>query len=180
MKNKNNKLYGDNYFEKLPYLRKRIDVLVKEKKFFEVSLWFSNIFESEITMILSFYERIIKLTDEICYKFLKEYNPRECEDIRKEKKTLGELKSELNRYLRDKDIMGLLENFIKTRNKIFHQFFETSEKPEIMEKEIESKIGNWWKLACKLSEEMNECLRNCNELFRARYQKLKNNQKVKN
>jgi len=162
---KGKNLYANNYFKRSDFLSDRIRELIKDKKFFEIVLWFSNIFEGELTIILSLYEKIIKHTDEIHHKFLLAYNPREPEDIRNESRTLGFLKNELSRYLRDKEIESLLKNFIETRNKIFHKFFETSEDPKITEKEIESRIDTWWRLAYQLNREMGKCFNNYNELL---------------
>lgn len=159
------KTYEDIYFDRLDYLKERISGLIKNNNFFEVILWFTNIIDAEITILLSLYEKNIKLADEIYTKFLKDYAPRSCEEIRQEGKTLGKLKNELTRYLKDKETIDLLTNFISVRNKINHKFFETSENPEIIEKEIKSNINNWWDLCYKLSEEMNKLLRQYNKLL---------------
>jgi len=173
MANQDKKTYEDIYFNRLDYLQKRIDSLIKNDNFFEVILWFANIIDAEITILLSSYEKNIKLTDEIYTNFLKDYVPHTCEEIRKEGKPLGVLKKGLNRFLKDKETIDLLEKFIKIRNKIIHKFFETSKDPIIIENEIKANINNWWKLVYKLSEEMNKCLRNYNKLLQVKYQTLK-------
>jgi len=165
MTNHNKKTYEDIYFDRLDYLQKRIDILIKNDNFFEVILWFANIIDAEITILLSLYEKNIKLVDEIYTNFLKDYKPRRCEDIRRKGKTLGELKEELSHYLGDKETLDLLEKFIFVRNKINHKFFETSENPADIENEIKVNINSWWKLIYKLSEEMNKLLKQYNELL---------------
>jgi hypothetical protein len=118
-----------------------------------VVLWFANIIDAEITILLSLYEKNIKLTDEIYTKFLKDYAPRSCEEIRRKGKSIGNLKNELRRYLKDEETKNLLGSFISVRNNIVHKFFETSENPAIIENAIKSNIKDWWKLCYKLSEE---------------------------
>lgn len=173
MNKQNDKTYEDIYFDRLDYLKRRIDGLIKNNNFFEVILWFANIIDAEITILLSLYEKNIKLTDKIYTKFLKDYVPRSCEEIRREGKSLGKLKNELNRYLKDKETIDLLGSFISIRNRINHKFFETSENPAIIEKEIKSNINNWWKLSYKLSEEMNKLLRQYNKLLNENIKMLK-------
>lgn len=162
--------FEDYYFRKLDFLENRIDNLSKEGKFLEIILWFGLIFEAELTILLSYYEQIIKDTGEVYGGILEEYQPRSTDEIRKQKKSLGKLKEELGQYLfhKNKKLNEQLKEFIDLRNRIIHQFFESQQNPSFIEGEIKSRklLENWWKLAWQLSEEMKRLLEERNRLLK--------------
>ncbi len=173
MNNKYNN-FEDNYFGRLDFLSKRIGDLTKEKRFFEIMLWFSVLFEAEITLLLSFYENNIKFIGDIQNSISKKFKCRSIRNIREERKTLGRLKEELSKHLDDKEILNSLVEFIELRNKTIHRFFDCNDNDLIFfERKIKFNIDKWWDLVYKLSEKMREILKENNELLKNESEKLK-------
>lgn len=168
-----NASFEDNYFKRLDSLSKRISDLEKNQNYFEIMLWFSLLFEAEITLLLSYYEENIKFVGDIQNSSSKQFKCRSIRSIRKERNTLGKLKEELNKHLEGKEVLNSLAEFIKLRNRATHRFFDCNDKDLIFfESEIKLNIYKWWNLAYELSEKMREILKENNELLGKKSEKL--------
>jgi hypothetical protein len=154
--------YEEIYFEtdKSKEIEERINDLIKNEKYIEAILWFATIFEAETTILLSLNEQIIKGLVEKNIDTINNFQARRADDIRKENKTLGSLKKELEKfYDKNHPLIKVLSDFIYLRNIIFHKIFETKLDVKWIEKNIvKTSLKNCYKLRNLLLKELNKSL----------------------
>jgi hypothetical protein len=155
--------YEEIYFEtdKSKEIEERINDLIKNKKYIEAILWFAAIFEAEATILLSLNEKIIKGLVERNTNIINNFQARKADDIRKESKTLGSLKKELEKfYDKNHPLIKALNDFIYLRNFIFHKIFETKVGVKWIEKNIIKKsLRDCYRLRNLLLEELNKSMK---------------------
>lgn len=154
--------YEDIYFEtkKAEEIEQRINDLVKSKRYAEAILWFAALFEAEATILLSINEKIIKEIGTKNNSLIKNFSPRNADNIRKEDKTLGGLKKELEKFYRKQSLIKELDYFIYLRNFIFHKIFETKTGIKYIEENIIKRaIKDCYKLRRLLLKELNAVLK---------------------
>lgn len=154
--------YEDIYFgtKKAEKIEQRINDLVKNRRYIEAILWFATIFEAEATILLSINEKIIKEIGTKNNSLIKNFSPRDADNIRKENKTLGGLKKELEKFYRNQSLIKELDDFIYLRNFIFHKIFETKITIKYIEENIIKRaIKDCYKLRHLLLKELNTALK---------------------
>ena len=112
----------DMFLGRIKFINDRIEVLEKEKRFYEIVFWKSFIVEAELALLISTYEEALLYATR--GNALISFKKREPEDlIVREKKTLGRLRDDLMKYCNDSVLFKSLDEFIKVRNLIIHRFF---------------------------------------------------------
>jgi|YelNatPaOPRAMG01_1025707.scaffolds.fasta_scaffold33808_2 hypothetical protein len=151
--------YEDIYFEtdKLKEVEERILNLQKEERFLEVIMWLAIIFEAEATILISLNEKMASaFLDNVGMRV----KARTADDIRKENKTLGILKKELEKYYQKESFIKKLDDFIYFRNFLMHKIFETKISINyINEKIAKDALKNFWELRKDFLKKINEALR---------------------
>jgi hypothetical protein len=159
--------YEEIYFEtdKSEEIEERINDLIKNEKYIEAILWFAAIFEAEATILLSLKEQIIKSVVEKNIDTIN-FQARKADDIRKENKTLGHLKKELEKfYEKNHPLIKALNDFVYLRNFVFHKIFETKIGVKCIEKNI-------------IKESLKDCYKFRNLLLEELIKSMKANLKI--
>jgi hypothetical protein len=151
--------YEDIYFktEKTKEIEEKILNLQKEGKYLEAIMWLATIFEAEATILIS-------LNEEMNSTFLKKFGlnvkSRTADDIRKENKTLGALKKELEKYYYAESFIKDFDKFIYFRNFLMHKIFETKISINYINEKIASGVlDDFWNLRINFNEKLKEVLR---------------------
>jgi len=151
--------YEDIYFktEKTKEIEEKILNLQKEGKYLEAIMWLATIFEAEATILIS-------LNEEMNSAFLKKFGlnvkSRTADDIRKENKTLGALKKELEKYYYAESFIKDFDKFIYFRNFLIHKIFETKISINYINEKIASGVlDDFWNLRINFNEKLKEVLK---------------------
>jgi len=151
--------YEDIYFEtgKTKEIEERILNLQKEGKYLEAIMWFAAIFEAEATILISLNEKMAStFLDNVGVKV----KARMADDIRKENKTLGSLKKELEKYYQKESFIKNFDNFIYLRNFLMHKIFETKIGINyINEKIAKDALDDFWTLGKDFSKKIYEAFK---------------------